>query len=66
MDRWALEQAVEMLEAKAEQGQLSPDEEQRIRELLADGDATSALATLADYDDDSEMLDDAESLDYAD
>lgn len=50
MDRWALEQAGAMLEAKAKRGHLSPTEEHRIREMLANGDATRALETLAAHD----------------
>lgn len=62
MDRWALEQAVAMLEDKAEQGHLSPEDERRIRELLAEGDATTALASLAEREDEVE----SENRDYAD
>lgn len=32
---------------QSRQGHLSPEDEQRIQELLAEGDATNALASLA-------------------
>lgn len=52
MDRWALKQAIEMLEAKAEAGQLSAEAERRVRELLARGNAGRALKWLAGQTDD--------------
>jgi len=75
MSRSALEQAVEMLEAKAEQGHLSPEDERRVRELLAEGDARRALESLtrrtvdeeAELPEESEFeLADDEEFDYAD